>query len=155
MKKNLIGEFNFVQLRWADWMIHASSIKSAWQTKIISRQMDMSTGIIQFNRLMKIHTLKSTLLNLLIYITVSRSSFKGLKLFDLFQGYVTGHDHIHMLQNESLSVSPMNNLFERGFQQDEAPPHNSLEAGNWLDVNVSHRWIGRRGEIEYPLCSPD
>ena len=42
-----------------------------------------------------------------------------------------------------------------GFKQDEAPPHCSLEAGNGLDVNFSHSWIGRLREIEYPPRPPD
>ena len=48
------------------------------QAQLVSRQIDMSTGIIQLNRLMKIITLKSTVLDLLNYITVGRNLFKGL-----------------------------------------------------------------------------
>lgn len=73
-----------------------------------------------------------------------------------FEGSVTGHNYTQMLQNEYLPA--MNNLVdinETWLQQDGAPPHYSLEARNWLDMNFTHRWIGRRGKIEYPPRSPD
>ena len=70
----------------------------------------MSIGVIQFNRLMKIHTLKSTFLNLLVYIAGLHCTLldfllagvhsKDLNCLSFFQGHVTGHDYIHMLQNE-------------------------------------------------------
>ncbi len=41
------------------------------------------------------------------------------------------------------------------FQQDGAPAHYSLQVRGWLDQKFPNRWIGRRGPIEWPACSPD
>lgn len=41
------------------------------------------------------------------------------------------------------------------FQQDGAPPHYAVAVRQWLDNNYAHKWIGRRGPIEWPPRSPD
>lgn len=41
------------------------------------------------------------------------------------------------------------------FQQDGAPPHYAAQARALLDLEFHRRWIGRRGEIEWPPRSPD
>ena len=41
------------------------------------------------------------------------------------------------------------------FQQDGAPPHYSLAVRAFLNQEFPHRWIGRRGAIEWPPRSPD
>ena len=40
------------------------------------------------------------------------------------------------------------------FQQDGAPPHYATTSRNVLD-NLSNRWIGRRGTVEWPARSPN
>lgn len=45
--------------------------------------------------------------------------------------------------------------FDPWFQQDGAPPHFSLQVRNYLNQEFPHRWIGRRGAIEWPARSPD
>ncbi|KAI8784581.1 hypothetical protein BgiBS90_014108 [Biomphalaria glabrata] len=41
------------------------------------------------------------------------------------------------------------------FQQDGAPPHYHRDVHAYLNHNVPGEWIGRRGPIEFPACSPD
>ncbi|KAI8783316.1 solute carrier organic anion transporter family member 2B1 X3, partial [Biomphalaria glabrata] len=41
------------------------------------------------------------------------------------------------------------------FQQDGVPPHYHREVRAYLDHNVPGQWIGRRGPIKFPACSPD
>ena len=41
------------------------------------------------------------------------------------------------------------------FQQDGAAAHYGREVRAYLDTQFPHRWIGRRGEIEWPARSPD
>ena len=41
------------------------------------------------------------------------------------------------------------------FQQDRAAAHYDKEVRVYLDTQFPHRWIGRRGEIEWPARSPD
>ena len=41
------------------------------------------------------------------------------------------------------------------FQQEWAAPHYSLAARQFLDNHLNGRWVGRRGPIKWPACSPD
>ena len=41
------------------------------------------------------------------------------------------------------------------FQEDGAPPHYHCDVRSFLDEILPNRWIGQRGFIEYPPCSPD
>lgn len=41
------------------------------------------------------------------------------------------------------------------YQQDGAPPHYSIIVRNYLNNIFPNRWIGRRGQIEWPARSPD
>jgi hypothetical protein len=41
------------------------------------------------------------------------------------------------------------------FQQDGAPPHYYQDIRSYLDDILPGQWIGQRGCVEYPLCSPD
>jgi len=41
------------------------------------------------------------------------------------------------------------------FQQDGAPPHYGTDVRAFLNTQFPRRWIGRRGEIEWPARSPD
>lgn len=47
------------------------------------------------------------------------------------------------------------NLDQVWFQQDGAPPHYGLNVRAYLNEIFPNRWIGRRGEIEWPARSPD
>ena len=47
------------------------------------------------------------------------------------------------------------NFLNIWFQQDEAAAHYGREVRAYLDTQLPHRWIGRRGEIEWPARSPD
>ena len=44
---------------------------------------------------------------------------------------------------------------ELWFQQDGATPHYAVSVRNYLNVEFRNKWIGRRGEIEWPARSPD
>ncbi|GFV94930.1 putative mariner [Trichonephila clavipes] len=41
------------------------------------------------------------------------------------------------------------------FQQDEFPPHYSLDVHQYLKQAFSHLWMERRGSIKWPPHSPD
>jgi hypothetical protein len=41
------------------------------------------------------------------------------------------------------------------YQQDRAPPHYAVIVRRYLDKVFPNRWIGRRGQIEWPARSPD
>ena len=41
------------------------------------------------------------------------------------------------------------------FQHDGAPPHFGVDVRQYLDATFPERWIGRRGQIEWPPRSPD
>lgn len=75
-----------------------------------------------------------------------------------FEGSVTGHTYVHMLQevlNPYLENMPLSNYNDVYFQQDGAPAHFATAVRSWLDVNLPNRWIGRRGPVEWPPRSPD
>ncbi|KAG5319819.1 TC1A transposase, partial [Pseudoatta argentina] len=40
-------------------------------------------------------------------------------------------------------------------QQDGAAPHYALIVRAFLNATYNDRWIGRRGSVEWPPCSPD
>ncbi|KYM95568.1 Zinc finger MYM-type protein 1, partial [Cyphomyrmex costatus] len=48
-----------------------------------------------------------------------------------------------------------NNYDDTWFQQDGAAAHYGRDVRAYLDTQFPHRWIGRRGEIEWPARSPD
>jgi transposase len=48
-----------------------------------------------------------------------------------------------------------NNYDDTWFQQDGAAPHYGRDVRAYLDTQFPHKWIGRRGEIEWPARSPD
>lgn len=76
--------------------------------------------------------------------------------------------YLEMLQNEivpavnHVAATTFNpdgtatfNINHVVFQQDGAPPHYGLNVRAYLDEEFPNRWIGRRGEIEWPARSPD
>lgn len=61
--------------------------------------------------------------------------------------------YLNILQTK---VGPFMQLrHNKYFQQDGAPPHYANICRNWLNLNLSGRWIGRRGSVEWPPRSPD
>lgn len=63
-----------------------------------------------------------------------------------------------LLQNEVISA--LENMFDGNieniwFQQDGAGPHYAIAVRQFLDNTFPNRWIGRRGQIEWPARSPD
>jgi hypothetical protein len=41
------------------------------------------------------------------------------------------------------------------YQQDGAPPHYAVIVRRYLDEVFPNRWVGRRGQTEWPTRSPD
>ncbi|XP_026823780.1 uncharacterized protein LOC113561483 [Ooceraea biroi] len=63
-----------------------------------------------------------------------------------------------LLQNEVIPA--LENMFDGNieniwFQQDGAGPHYAVAVRQFLDNTFPNRWIGRRGQIEWPARSPD
>ena len=76
----------------------------------------------------------------------------------LIDGNLNGEQYLQLLQNNI--VPAIHNLFNGNvnniwFQQDGAGPHYAVEVRDYLDATFPNRWIGRRGEIEWPARSPD
>lgn len=71
-------------------------------------------------------------------------------------GALTGEKYLNLLQQQI--IPEINNLFPNmnaTFQQDGAPAHYHRNVGEYLNTTFPQRWIGRRGEIEWPAKSPD
>lgn len=73
------------------------------------------------------------------------------------EGNLTSERYLLLLQENV--IPSLNALYpnreEIWFQQDGAPAHFSVEVRQFLDEEFPNRWIGRRGEIEWPARSPD
>lgn len=54
-----------------------------------------------------------------------------------------------------LEEFPLGRLRRLWFQQDGAPPHNTLNVRNFLNEEFPQKWIGNRGAVEWPARSPD
>lgn len=84
-------------------------------------------------------------------------SSRGLIGPFFFEGTVTGHAYLDMLQTRILPAIQAlygNEMFY--FQQDGAPPHYHRDVRLYLDETLPGRWVGRRGAAaEYPPRSPD
>lgn len=66
--------------------------------------------------------------------------------------------YLHLLRDRIIPAirEIVGELFENvWFQQDGAPPHFGRNVREYLDETFPHRWIGRRGSIEWPARSPD
>jgi len=81
-----------------------------------------------------------------------------------FDGTLTDQRYLEFLRNElipdvCLMFPNANNPNIPGysiwFQQDGAPPHFSREVRQYLNEVFPGRWIGRRGQLEWPARSPD
>lgn len=79
-------------------------------------------------------------------------------------GILTGPRYLLFLQTEV--IPRLTELFSNAentnipadtlwFQQDEAPPHFAQPVREYLNYVFANRWIGRRGEVEWPARSPD
>lgn len=81
-----------------------------------------------------------------------------------FEGTLTGQRYLEFLRNElipdlcEMFPNPNNPQVPDPsiwFQQDGAPPHFSREVREYLNEIFPGRWIGRRGQFEFPPRSPD
>lgn len=81
-----------------------------------------------------------------------------------FNETLTGQRYLDFLRNDLMpaliAIFPNNanpNLLDENiwFQQDGAPPHFARPVRQFLDECFPRKWIGRRGEIEWPPRSPD
>lgn len=81
--------------------------------------------------------------------------YRGLIDFEIVEDTVNGNRYCDILCKKVLPffTRPINRTMI--FQQDGAPAHYCLEARKLLDQNLQGRWIGRRGNIEWPARSPD
>lgn len=79
-------------------------------------------------------------------------------------GNLTSGLYLQLLQNEIIPACATLYPHENNehlpndsiwFQQDGAPPHYGVNVRQYLDNVFPHRWIGRRGTIEWPARSPD
>lgn len=77
---------------------------------------------------------------------------------------LTANGYLNLLRNHvvpdliNLFPNPENAQLIRNdiwLQQDGAPPHYGRNVREYLDEIFHTRWIGRRGEIEWPPRSPD
>ncbi|XP_024869057.1 uncharacterized protein LOC112452865, partial [Temnothorax curvispinosus] len=74
------------------------------------------------------------------------------------EGNLNANTYLQLLRNQI--VPAIDNLFHGNiqniwFQQDGAPPHYAVVVRQFLTDTFPNRWIGRRGEIEWPPRSPD
>lgn len=73
-------------------------------------------------------------------------------------GNLNGGRYLELLENQvvpSVRAECPNGIDNKWFQQDGAPPHFSRAVRDFLSRTFPNRWIGRRGEIEWPPRSPD
>lgn len=94
------------------------------------------------------HTRDSPKVN--VFCAVSQDKVYGPFFFE--GSTVTGNDYLEMLQNWLFpSLQADSNHFI--FQQDGAPPHWHLRVRAFLNEQVPHRWIGRKGNRDLALCA--
>lgn len=75
-----------------------------------------------------------------------------------FDENLTAERYLRLLQEEIVPAlrGIVGNQFNLvNFQQDGAPGHFGRQVRAYLDATFPGRWIGRRGEIEWPPRSPD
>lgn len=73
-------------------------------------------------------------------------------------GNLTAAKYEAMLRNEivpTIKEIVRDNFENVWFQQDGAAPHFGLNVREYLNRVFPHRWIGRRGVIDWPARSPD
>ena len=73
-----------------------------------------------------------------------------------FPDTVNGNSYLHMLETFAFpQIRAGDDAGDMWFQQDGAPPHCATAVRNRLSEEFPRRWIGRRGEMEWPPRSPD
>lgn len=74
-----------------------------------------------------------------------------------FEESLTGARYLQFLQD--CLVPRLNELFpnrnDLWFQQDGAPPDFAVDVRTYLTIVFRGKWIGRRGQIEWPPRTPD
>ena len=72
-----------------------------------------------------------------------------------FNGTVTGHSYLQLLQEKLIPDLRAAGEFPTWFQQDGAPPHYSLIVRQYLDQVFPGHWIGRGGFTDWSARLPD
>lgn len=102
--------------------------------------------------MMQVHTQRPQKLN--VWMGIVGDAFIGPFFIE---GNLTSEKYLDLLRDSVLPA--LQNLYgdyqHVWFQQDGAPPHFGLQVRLFLNNVFPHRWIGRRGEIEWPARSPD
>jgi hypothetical protein len=73
----------------------------------------------------------------------------------LFLTQFHGDNWLEMLGDEMVPELVLIGEQPKWFMQDGAPPHYATTVRHWLDDMFPHRWIGRRGPVEWAPGSPD
>lgn len=64
--------------------------------------------------------------------------------------------YLTMLQDIMWPViSAWENVEDLIFMQDGAPPQFAIVVREWLNIHFPGKWMGRRGQYEWPARSPD
>ena len=97
-------------------------------------------------------------------VNVWAGSRKSSNWPNFFDENLTGERYLDFPQNDLIPA--LATLFPNAedpdlpardiwYQQDGAPPHFSRDVRNYLDTVFEERWIGRRGQIQWPARSLD
>lgn len=83
------------------------------------------------------------------------AGYRGLIDFEFIDSHVTAESYCKLLNEKVVPFfsRPLNK--DKIYQHDGAPAHYSMDARHILDTQLTGRWIGRRGHIEWPARSPD
>jgi hypothetical protein len=76
----------------------------------------------------------------------------------IYEENLNGEMYDNFLRTRMLDLLdevPLNRLQNMWWQQDGAPPHNTLRVRNTLNEMFPNKWIGNRGPVEWPARSPD
>ncbi len=89
-----------------------------------------------------------------VWCAISATDIIGPYFFD--EDTVNGANYLKMLKLFFYpELQRMRITRQIIFQQDGAPAHYAVDVRRWLDQNLTQRWIGRRGMIEWAPRSPD
>lgn len=79
----------------------------------------------------------------------------GVLSYDISELTMNSDRYCNVLKQHVIPFLRRNENQSRFYQQDGAPPHYSIASRRILDENLTGRWIGRRGPVEWPPRSPD
>lgn len=79
----------------------------------------------------------------------------GVLSFDISDQTMNGERYCAVLKHHVIPFFQKTENRYKFYQQDGAPPHYSTAARAILNEHLPHRWIGRRGPVEWPPRSPD